>query len=211
MNGETLFDKFPEAVFRSLWEQMLLGTLPSELVSEVLAPLLSDYERVRLVLPSEVRCDFESILRVYPEIAAAHGIEPLPALPEVLGSLWTRIRRRKSGGPEVSPGVAADLAAQSQTPLPVAEDPLSAEGLIRPEGGRPVLIRIAYEPERQRLCFEAPSSSGRISLHLGGRFVLTLRPGVPGCLSVDRFLEAARDPETGGVELELFEEEAERM
>jgi hypothetical protein len=215
MNGEALFDKFPEAVFQSLREQMLLGVLPSELVSEVLEPVLSDYEGIRLRLPPELRCDCDNILRVYPEIAAAHGISPAPTLAGMLGALWANIRKRTARGSDLPVEVVAEhaaegpeeLAAEAQSPLPVEEKPLSAEGVIRSEGGQAVQIRFEYEPEGKRLCFEAPALPGSIVLHLGGRFALTLRPGEPGCLSMERFLEMAQDPDTGEIELEVFEEE----
>lgn len=216
MNGEELFDSFPEAVFRSLREQMLLGVLPSELVSEVLGPLLSDYEGIRLRLSPGLRSDFDNILRVYPEIAEAHGIEPAPTLAGTLGTLWANLRERRPRGAglpaeliaEHEAEEPAELAAEAQSILPVEMKPLSAEGVIRSQGGQAVRIRLEYQPESASLCFEAPDQPGSVALHLGGRFALTLRPGEPGCISAERFLETARDPDTGGIELEAFEEGA---
>ncbi len=87
MNSDKLFNALPHVFFGSLKEKMILGSLPSDAVEDILKPLLRDYHKIMPRLPTSLQKDIRSILRIYPEIAEEYGLSPVSAYAVHLSAL----------------------------------------------------------------------------------------------------------------------------
>ena len=218
-DGNDFFDWLPERLFESLRDQMMLGTLPSETVEELLAPCLENYEAVMDRLSPSLRGDIENILRIYPEIAGKYGLEPKPSLTSVLDALWRGLRdgvAGRAGGPlrsalEFAYGGASDIAEETQKPLQVkaAKPAVWGSATFTTDRGRGVVLECRYIEEEDRLYFRAPALSIVIHIVLCEQDVLTLSPAKrEGHVDVDRLLAVFENGELPEMDIEVREGES---
>lgn len=180
MNPDELFEKFPDLVFRSFRQQMLLGMVPASTVRSVLEPLVSNFFEVMLGLPSDLQSDFQDILRIYPDVAARFGLRMKPPLAKALLSLAERLSRENreprtgTGGDTPS---EFDLAAEGQRQLSDTERrPLyEGQGFFTTDADNPVYVEFTYFEGDEFLSFRCHSSQDEIEVHVFGNPLVTLQ------------------------------------
>ncbi len=192
MNPDVLFEKFPDIVFGSLRKQMLLGMVPADTVRRILEPLLSDFHHLMLALPSELRADFENILRLYPDVAERFAIS---IKPPVLESLRSMARYAGSGVVHMEVG-ELDLAAEPQARLST-DDELSVgafanegQGFFTTDRGGSVYIEFFHPEGADRVYFEYKPCRTNIEIYLGGIYTISLTPRNPKAeIPLDRLIQ----------------------
>lgn len=124
MDQDRFLDRFPEILFGSYKRQMLLGIVEAQAVEAILEPLLSDFWEIMPLLAPDLRQDFESILRVYPDVAARYSLRMKPPLGPALPALAVRLRNRR--------GIDEGNEALSFTALAAEEQKVSSKAEVSP-------------------------------------------------------------------------------
>jgi len=202
---DELFEKFPDLLFSSFRNQMLLGKVPAETVRRVLAPLLSDFYEVMLQLPASLQTDFENILRIYPDVAEQFGVWIKPPIVESL-RCFSRYRLRGSFGGGAK-DLELDMAAEDQSELEVAKKSFVKEGqgFFTTDRGNPVYLEFFYSEGDDCASFEYKPPHLEIEIHICGICASTLSPGKPKRkIPVDNLVEILKKC-VSEVEIQIIE------
>ena len=176
MNPDELFEGFPEPLFSSFRNQMLLGKVPAETVQQVLEPLLSNFYELMLQLPTHLQTDFENILRIYPDVAERFGVWIKPPIVESLRCFAQyRPRLRSHDAPN---NLAFDIAAEPQQKLegPKMSFVKEGQGFFTTDKGSPVHLAFFYSIGDDCASFEYRPRRFEIEIHICGIYALTLTP-----------------------------------
>ena len=179
VNPDELFERFPDLLFPSFRNQMLLGKVPAETVQKVLEPLLSNFYEVMLQLPPHLQTDFENILRIYPDVAERLGVGiKQPIFESMRGLAEYRLRL---GSRDISTDLQFDVAAESQQKLGGPNGPLAKEGqgFFNTDRGNSVYLEFFYSEEDNCISFEYKPPKFEIKIHICGIYTATLSPRRP--------------------------------
>ena len=179
LNPEELFDSFPDLLFSSFRNQMLLGKVPAKTVQRILEPLLTDFHELMLQLPPYLQTDFENILRIYPDVAERFGVRIKPPILESLRSFAEY--RFKLGSSEHPADLEFDHAAEPQQKLEGAKRSFVKEGqgFFTTDKGSPVSIEFFYSEGDDCASFEYRPSKFEIKIYICGIYTTTLGPRTP--------------------------------
>ena len=205
VTADELFERFPDLLFSSFRNQMLLGKVPAETVQRILAPLLSDFYELMLQLPLALQTDFENILRIYPDVAERFGVWIKPPVVESL-QCFSRYRLGAGfgGGPK---NLELDIAAEDQQELKVAKKSFVKEGqgFFTTNRGNPVYLEFFYSEGDECISFEYKPPHFEIEIYICGIYTSTLSPEKPKRkVPVDSLLEILRKC-ARGVEIQITE------
>ncbi len=179
MNPEELFESFPDLLFSSLRNQMLLGNVPADTVKRILEPLLTNFQELMFQLPSYLQTDFDNILRIYPDVAERFGVWIKPPILESLRSFAEY--RFKLGSSEPPANLEFDHAAEPQQKLEGAKRSFVKEGqgFFTTDKGSPVSIEFFYSEGDDCASFEYRPSKFEIKIYICGIYTTTLSPRTP--------------------------------
>jgi hypothetical protein len=179
VNPVELFERFPELLFSSFRNRMLLGTIPAETVQRVLEPLLSNFYELMLQLPAHLQTDFENILRIYPDVAERFGVRIKPPIVESLRCFTQyRLRLRSHDSPN---NLEFDIAAEPQQKLegPKMSFVKEGQGFFTTDKGSPVYLQFFYSEGDDCASFEYKPPKFEIEIHICGIYTATLSPRRP--------------------------------
>lgn len=224
MTNREIFEQAPDFFFSHLKQRMLRGLLPSDTVSEVLAPLLENYDALVARLPLSSRADVESILKAHPEITARYGVGIPPSVVLAIKSLREDIEgvgrgRRAPSARPFPPSPSPVEAAQpspgffNETQAPYGRASLSpakeGRSIVKSDKGTWMILAMRWERDEARVHFQTPGLASTVSVRFSGRPALDLAPEQGGRGDVDlfRLLDIFRDIEVSGdyPALELIE------
>ena len=176
VNPDALFERFPELLFSSFRNQMLLGKIPAETVQRVLEPFLSNFYELMLQLPAHLQTDFENILRIYPDVAERFGVWIKPPIAESLRCFARyRLRLRSHDTPN---NLEFDIAAEPQQKLegPKMSFVKEGQGFFTTDKGSPVYLEFFYSEGDDCASFEYKPPKFEIKIHICGIYTATLSP-----------------------------------
>ena len=179
VNPDELFDRFPDLLFSSFRNQMLLGKVPAETVQRVLEPLLSNFYELMLQLPAHLQTDFENILRIYPDVAERFGVWIKPPILESLRCFAQyRLRLRSH---DALNNLEFDIAAEPQQKLegPKMSFVKEGQGFFTTDKGSPVYLEFFYSEGDDCASFEYKPPKFEIEIHICGIYTATLSPRRP--------------------------------
>ncbi len=179
VNPDALFETFPELLFSSFRNQMLLGKVPAETVQRVLEPLLSNFYELMLQLPAHLQTDFENVLRLYPDVAERFGVWIKPPIAESLRCFAQyRLRLHSHDTPN---NLDLDIAAEPQQKLesPKMSFVKEGQGFFTTDKGSPVHLEFFYSEGDDCASFEYKPPKFEIEIHICGIYSATLSPGRP--------------------------------
>jgi len=179
VNADELFERFPNLLFSSFRNQMLLGKVPAQTVQAVLEPLLSNFHELMLQLPPGLQSDFENILRIYPDVAESFGVWIKPPILESLhlfAHYWF-----KAGRHTASTSLEFDMAAESQQRLggPTMPFVKEGQGFFTTDKGSSVYLEFFYSEGDDCASFEYMPPKFSVDIHICGIYALTLSPCEP--------------------------------
>lgn len=206
MNGDELFDGFPDLFFRCLRERMLLGMAPAETVRAILDPLLVDFHTLMPELPLELQADCENILRIYPEIAAQCGIQLRPPLVESFSLLLQYLAGARSGQAGRDIGLA--MAAEPQKTFESPKESLKREGrgFLYTDRGNCVLLEFSYTAGDRYIYFSTRPLKFGIDIFVCGKYALSLEPGgVAANLDIEKPADLAAEGFAPRESIRVFE------
>jgi hypothetical protein len=179
VNPDELFESFPDLLFSSIRNQMLLGNVAAETVQRILEPLLSNFHDLMLHLPPYLQNDFENILRIYPDVAERFGVWIKPSILESLQRFAEY--RFGVGSSETPAGLEFDHAAEPQQKLEGAKRSFPREGLgfFTTDKGSPVYLEFSYSEGDDWACFEYRPPEFEIEIYICGIYTTTLSPRTP--------------------------------
>ncbi|MGA2733908.1 MAG: hypothetical protein ABSG35_15120 [Syntrophobacteraceae bacterium] len=176
VNPDALFERFPELLFSSFRNQMLLGKIPAETVQRVLEPFLSNFYELMLQLPAHLQTDFENILRIYPDVAERFRVSIKPPIAESLRCFAQyRLRLRSHDTPN---NLEFDIAAEPQQKLegPKMSFVKEGQGFFTTDKGSPVYLEFFYSEGDDCASFEYKPPKFEIKIHICGIYTATLSP-----------------------------------
>ncbi len=179
MNPDELLQRFPELLFSSFRNQMLLGKVPAETVQRILEPLLSNFYELMLQLPAHLQTDFENVLRLYPDVAERFGVWIKPPIAESLRCFAQyRLRLHSHDTPN---NLDLDIAAEPQQKLesPKMSFVKEGQGFFTTDKGSPVHLEFFYSEGDDCASFEYKPPKFEIEIHICGIYSATLSPGRP--------------------------------
>ncbi len=179
VNPDALFETFPELLFSSFRNQMLLGKVPAETVQRILEPLLSNFYELMLQLPAHLQTDFENVLRLYPDVAERFGVWIKPPIAESLRCFAQyRLRLHSHDTPN---NLDLDIAAEPQQKLesPKMSFVKEGQGFFTTDKGSPVHLEFFYSEGDDCASFEYKPPKFEIEIHICGIYSATLSPGRP--------------------------------
>jgi hypothetical protein len=173
LNPEELFDSFPDLLFSSFRNQMLLGKVPANTVQRILEPLLTNFHELMLQLPPYLQTDFENILRIYPDVAERFGVWIKPPILESLRSFAEY--RSRLGSSEL------DQAAEPQQKFEGAKRSfvIEGQGFFTTDKGSPVSIEFFYSEGDDCASFEYRPFKFETKIYICGIYTTTLSPRTP--------------------------------
>ena len=179
VNPDELFERFPDLLFSSFRNQMLLGKIPAETVQVVLDPLLSNFYELMLKLPPNLQTDLENILRIYPDVAERFGVWIKPPILESLrlfAQYWFKIGQRV-----LPTSLEFDIAAEPQQGLggPTMPFVKEGQGFFNTDKGSSVYIEFFYSEGDDCAYFEYKPPTFDIEIHICGIYALTLTASKP--------------------------------
>jgi hypothetical protein len=179
VNPDELFESFPDILFSSFRNQMLLGNVPAETVQRILEPLLTNFHDLMLQLPPYLQTDFENILRIYPDVAERFGVWIKPSILESLRCFAEY--RLGVGYSETPANLEFDHAAEPQQKLEGAKRSFVREGqgFFTTDKGSPVYLEFFYSEGDDWACFEYKPSEFEIEIYICGVYATTLSPRTP--------------------------------
>jgi hypothetical protein len=179
VNPDELFERFPELLFSSFRNQMLLGKVPAETVLQFLEPLLSNFYELMLLLPPLLQTDFENILRIYPDVAERFGVWIKPPIVESL-QCFAQYRLRL-GSRDTLTNLEFDIAAEPQQKLegPKMSFVKEGQGFFTTDKGSPVYLEFCYSEGDDCASFEYKPPKFEIEIHICGIYTATLSPHRP--------------------------------
>jgi hypothetical protein len=174
VNPDEIFKRFPEVLFSSFRNQMLLGKIPAETVQRVLDPLLSNFYELILQLPAQLQTDFENILRIYPDVAERFGVWIKPPILESLRCFAQYRLRLRSKDTRNDPGF--DIAAEPQQKFegPKMSFVKEGQGFFTTDKGSPVYLEFYYSDGDDCASFEYKPPKFEIEIHICGIYTTTL-------------------------------------
>ena len=179
VNPDALFERFPELLFSSFRNQMLLGKIPAETVQRVLEPFLSNFYELMLQLPAHLQTDFENILRIYPDVAERFRVSIKPPIAESLRCFAQyRLRLRSHDTPN---NLEFDIAAEPQQKLeaPGMSFVKEGQGFFTTDKGSPVYLEFSYSESDDCASFEYKPPKFEIEIHICGIYAATISPSRP--------------------------------
>ncbi len=198
LDGDDIFDKFPELLFGDLKKRMLLGLVKAETVKSVMEPFLTDFWNIMLKLPLELERDLENILRIYPDVAESFSIRMKPPIEKALLALSINLRKRARQALPAGDGAEAalDLAAEGQSVLEEAGAlfPAEGQGFFLTNKGNSVFVEFSYFEGDEYIAFGRKPVQMGIDLHLCEVYAVTFQPEESGKgLTVKYFLEICKE------------------
>ncbi len=179
VNPDALFERFPDLLFSSFRNQMLLGKVPAETVQRVLEPLLSNFYELMLQLPAHLQSDFENVLRIYPDVAERFRVRIKPPILESLRCFAQyRLRLRSHDTPN---NLEFDIAAEPQLKLegPKMSFVKEGQGFFTTDKGSPVYLEFFYSEGDDCASFEYKPPKFEVEIHVCGIYTATLSPRRP--------------------------------
>lgn len=179
VNPDALFERFPELLFSSFRNRMLLGKIPAETVQRVLEPLLSNFYELMLQLPAHLQTDFENVLRIYPDVAERFRVWIKPPILESLRCFAQyRLRLRSHDAPN---NLEFDIAAEPQQKLegPKMSFVHEGQGFFTTDKGSPVYLEFFYSEGDDCASFEYKPPKFEVEIHVCGIYTATLSPRRP--------------------------------
>lgn len=215
MTEDRLYHGFPDIVFRSLKNLMLLGMLPSDEVHEILRPYLECRDEVISKIPEGLRADVEDILSLYPEIGEKYGRGWLPEPAAVLNIFWRKWKAGKRG-PLITGGEEEGLRAGGYCGAEFASEmqkgwleDCSWQGIFRTNRDHPVRLTFSYDEENAGMVFRAAGFFGTLGVYVNGVCMLKLTSQVhseEGFLDMERLSAVLEREDREDLELEIREE-----
>jgi hypothetical protein len=206
MNLDELFQTFPDLLFLSLRNKMLLGKVPAETVQRVLEPLLSNFYELMFQLQAHLQTDFENILRIYPDVAERFGVWIKPPILESLRCFAEyRLRLRSH---DTLNNLGFDIAAELQQKLesPKMSFVKEGQGFFTTDKGSPVYLEFFYSEGDNCASFEYKPPKSEIEIHICGIYTATISPRRPKLkIPVDNLFEILMKC-VRGVEIEVIEQ-----
>ena len=204
VNPDELFEMFPDLVFSSFRNQMLLGKVPAETVQRVLEPLLSNFYELMLQLPPPLQTDFENILRIYPEVAERFGVLIKPPIIESLrcfAQYRLRLNTRSTWNSILQRNPSRHLRIIKKSFVK------EGQGFFTTDKGRPVYIEFFYSERDDCVSFEYRPPKFEIEIHICGIHAVTLSPFRPRQkIQVDNLFEILMKC-VRGVDIKVIEHE----
>ncbi len=208
VNPDELFERFPNLLFSSFRNQLLLGRTPAETVQRVLEPLLSNFYELMLQLPPDLQTDFENILRIYPDVAERFGVW---IKPPILESLRCFAQYRLSlESPDTMIDLQFDVAAEHQQKLqaPKMSFVKEGQGFFTTDKGNSVYLEFFYSEGDDCASFEYKPPKFEIEIHICGIYAATLSSSRPRQkIPVDNLFEILMKC-VQGVKIKVIEHEA---
>jgi len=207
VNSDEQFKRFPDRLFSSLRNQLLLGMVPAETVQLLLEPLLTDFHELMLQLPPPLQTDLENILRIYPDVAERFAVRIKPPILESL-RCFAQYRLRLGSSDAVN-GREFDIAAEPQQELdaPKMSFVKEGQGFFTTDKGNPVYLEFLYSEGDDCAAFDYKPPKFEIEIHICGIYTATLSPGRPGQkIPVNNLYEVLMKC-VRGVQIEIVERE----
>lgn len=195
MNLDELLEKFPEIVFGSIRQQMLLGAVPAKTVSSILEPFLANFWDVMPQLSPDLQADFENILRIYSDVAANFGLRMKSPIGKALPLLAQYLHKREGPQP-VGDADELDLAAEGQEKLeaPTREVLFEGQGFFRSDKGNSVYFEFSFAEGEDFITFGCKPVEMGVDILIGGESALAVPPGEPEKrVGIEEFQEMTKD------------------
>jgi hypothetical protein len=191
---DDLFEKFPEILFGSFRKMMLLGIVSAETVRVVLEPLLRNFHEIMAGLSPDLRDDFESILRIYPDVASRFGLQMKPPIGWALSSLLEfPLASGKVSQPvdQAATDIDLDFAAEGQGLFDGRETTSFeyGQGFLTTDQGSAIYLEFSWSIEDDFVYFDHKPSQIEIDIYIYGAYALTLGPNEPGKMKRKKLLD----------------------
>lgn len=210
-------NRFSECFFGELRLRMILGSVSSETVRDLFESLFPGGATDLESLPSEIRGEVSSILKVYPEVAHALALDGTPGVTSVLRTIARLFRmgeqnENRDGVPAVGSAPPSDAEGvewamgEDQVTFQAAMGELldvSGESRLRADVAPWFRLRVRFDVSGKRLTFSASGLEYEVEVLLDGCRLVTLGPVKSRrTMALGRFLILARDLNWDRVRLE---------